>query len=182
MGEATTEKSQDELRSSEETGRGRPGYEEASGDATTNTVDLPHPSSTPSFQSSSLCPSGETKPIGSGADRSVSGEKEEELGRGRPSYEEASRDATTNEETPDGASTNGASTACKRGHYERGSLKRHYERGGGRALLPNEANPGRRGRRKHLPERARRNKANRPQGIAGRPPARGHGGAHGVSI
>jgi hypothetical protein len=90
-------KTQDELRSSEEGGRGRPPYEEASGDATTNGA-------------GPVGPSCETKPI-SGRLEVVpvpcdsEAAKREELGRGRPIrsadaqdrvYEEASGDASTN--------------------------------------------------------------------------------------
>jgi hypothetical protein len=49
----------------QEIGRGRPSYEEASDDATTNTdpaVDPTHHSNIPSFQDSSLCRSCQTKP------------------------------------------------------------------------------------------------------------------------
>jgi len=59
----------------EEVGRGRPTYEEASDDATTNaaSVELAHRSNILSFQDSSLCRSCQTKPIGDGEDPSGAG-------------------------------------------------------------------------------------------------------------
>ncbi len=60
----------------EELGRGRPSYEEASDDGTANAVpavELPRPSSIPSFQPSSLRPARQTKPIGDGEDPSCAG-------------------------------------------------------------------------------------------------------------
>jgi hypothetical protein len=128
-------KSQDELRSSEELGRGRPSYEEASDDTTTNGAGLegtscetkPIEATSDKWQVTSQeglepCPpelatsnvalqtadtSGQTNPscAGGSEDRETCTETQE-VGRGRPRYGEASDDATTNAASVDPPASN----------------------------------------------------------------------------